>query len=68
MGSTVFISVTFNYTPAVVDFFLLFFDNVPLSVTFRLSFFALFSEALEVLTAQVYCEASVAGGCRVEVP
>lgn len=73
MESTVFFSVTFNYTPATVDFFLLFSDNVLLSVTFRFSFLALVSEAFsiretgaEVLTARVYCEASAAGGCRVE--
>lgn len=76
LGFAVFISpVTFNYTPATVDFFLLFSDNAPLSPTFRFSFLTLVSEAFsiretgaEVLTVWVYCEASVAGGCRVEVP
>lgn len=59
--------VAFNYTPETADFFLLFFDNVPLSVTFRFSFLAVVSEAFlirELLTGWVCCEASVAGGCR----
>lgn len=65
-GVAVFISqATFNYTPAIVDFFLLFVDDVPLFVTF--SFLALVSFSFretkaEVLTAVVYCEASVTRG------
>lgn len=69
MGSTAFISpVTFNYAPAVVDFFLLFFHNVPPLVTFRFSFLALVSEAYSLRETRAEAlAASVAGGCRVVV-
>lgn len=56
---------TFNDAPAIVDFFVVFVDDVPLFVTF--GFLALLSFSFretkaEVLTAAVYCEASVTRG------